>query len=64
VLDDEPSCGRVVISHVTYFPPSNFSKSKNKIIIIIIANVYYKDAEPEVNINIIMKRKEYIFKYF
>jgi hypothetical protein len=49
---------------VTYFPPSNFSKSKNKNIYIIIANVYYKDAEPEVNINIIMKRKEYIFKYF
>jgi len=37
--------GWVVFGHVTYFPPSNFSKSKNKIIIIIIANVYYKDAE-------------------
>jgi len=52
--------GRVVFGHVTYFPPSNFSKSKNKIIImiIIIANVYYKDAEP---INIIIKIKEYIY---
>jgi hypothetical protein len=41
------------------FSAHKYFKSKN--LYIIIEKVYYKDAEPKVPINIIIKRKEYIY---
>jgi hypothetical protein len=41
--------GGFVFSHVTCFPPSNFSKSKNKKIYIIIANGYTTKKHLEVS---------------
>jgi hypothetical protein len=39
----------VVFSHVTCFPPSNLSKSKNKNVYIIIANGYTTKQHLEVS---------------
>jgi hypothetical protein len=49
-----------VFSHVICFPHSNIS-SPSKNLYIIIENVYYKDGEPKVTINIIIKRKEKLY---
>src|SRR5882762_10968935 len=43
------SCGRVVFSHVTCFPPSNYSKSEKNVYIIIIANEYTTKQHLEVS---------------
>jgi len=41
------------------FSAHKYFKSKN--LYVIIENVYYKDAEPKVTINIIIIIKEYIY---
>jgi hypothetical protein len=49
VPNSDRSCRRVVFSHVTYFPSSNYSKSKNKNVYIIIANGYTTKQDLEVS---------------